>query len=168
MIKRISSFFILFFLCSASPGFCMSVEDVERKVIELFKQSESIPQVRITPAEENRFVIELIFNIGDRWGRDGFVRDLAKVAMTRVFTSGLPVAQGIVKVYCRHTEVIHLAIGMNHVNQISWSHSSSPSEFFDTLRSCVHWGKKPQERTYFIETKQVIKPSPAISFPPNS
>ena len=146
----------------------MSAEDVERKVIELFERSESIPQVRITPAEENRFVIEVVFSIGDRWGRDGFVRDLAKVAMTRVFRSNLPVAQGIVKVYYAHTEVMHLAIGMNHAKQISWADSSSPSEFFDTLRSCVNWGKKPEDRTYFIEPKQIIKPSPVISFPPNS
>jgi len=146
----------------------MSAEDVERKVIELFERSESIPQVRITPAEEDRFVIELMFSIGDRWGRDGFVRDLAKVAMTRVFKADLPVAQGIVKVYCAHMEVIHLAIGMNHAKQISWADSSSPSEFFDTLRSCVHWGKKPEDRTYFIEPRQVIRPSPVISFPPNS
>jgi hypothetical protein len=146
----------------------MSVEDVERKVTELFKQSESIPQVRITPADEDRFIIELMFSIGDRWGRDGFVRDLAKAAMTRVFRSNLPIAQGIVKIYCRHTEVIHLAIGMNHVKQISWGDSSSSSEFFDTLRSCVHWGKKPEDRTYFIEPRQIITPSPVISFPPNS
>ncbi len=170
MIKRVkfSSFLILFFLCSASSGFCMSAEDIERKVIELFERSESIPQVKITPAEENRFVIELVFSIGDRWGRDGFARDLAKVAMTRVFRSNLPVAQGIIKVYCAHTEVIHLAIGMNHAKQISWADSSSPSEFFDTLRSCVHWGKKPEDRTYFIEPRHVIRPSPVISFPPNS
>jgi hypothetical protein len=146
----------------------MSAEDVERRVIELFERSESIPQIKVTPAEEDRFVIELMFSIGDRWGRDGFVRDLAKVAMTRVFKADLPVAQGIVKVYCAHMEVIHLAIGMNHAKQISWADSSSPSEFFDTLRSCVDWGKKPEDRTYFIEPKQIIKPSPVISFPPNS
>jgi hypothetical protein len=141
---------------------------VESRVIKLFGQSESIPQVRVTPAQEQRFVIELIFSIGDRWGRDGFVRDLAKAAMTKVFRSNLPVAQGIVKVYCRQTEVIHVAVGMNHAKQITWTDSSSPSEFFDTLRSCVHWGKKPEDRTYFIEPRQIITPSPVISFPANS
>jgi hypothetical protein len=144
------------------------MDDVEKKVIKLFERSELIPQVRITPAQEDRFIIELIFSIGDRWGRDGFVRDLAKVAMTRVFRSDLPVAQGIVKVYCTHMEVIHLAIGINHAKQISWADSSSTSEFFDTLRSCVHWGKKPEDRTYLVEPRQVIRPSPVISFPPNS
>jgi len=146
----------------------MPAADVEREVVRLFEQSESIPQVRITPVERNRFVIELTFNIGDRWGRDGFVRDLAKAAITRVFKSKLPLAQGIIKVYCTHTEAIHLAIGMNQAKQIRWDDDSSPSEFFDMLRSCVRWGKGPEDRTYFIEHRQIIKPSPIVSLPPDS
>lgn len=146
----------------------MSPNDVEREVIRLFEQSEFIPQVRITPAEKDRFVIELTFNIGDRWGRDIFVRDLAKAALTRVFKSNLPLAQGIVKVYCTHMEAIHLAIGVNQAKQISWEDSSSPSEFFDMLRSCVHWGKNPEDRTYFIEHRQIMKPSPIVLSPPDS
>ena len=146
----------------------MSAEDAERQVIKLFEQSESIPQVRITPVERNRFVIELTFNIGDRWGRDVFVRDLAKAAITRVFKSNLPLAQGIIKVYCTHMEVIHLAIGMNQANQISWEEDCSPSEFFDRLQSCGRWGKRPEDRTYFIEHRQIIKPCPIVSLPPDS
>jgi hypothetical protein len=161
-------FFVFFFLCSASAGFSMSVEDAERQVIRLFERSELIPQVKITPVERNRFVIELSFSIGDRWGRDGFVRDLAKAAITKVFKSNLPLAQGIIKVYCTHMEVIHLAIGMNQANQISWEEARSPSEFFDRLRSCGRWGKKPEDRTYFIERRQIIKPSPVVSPPPDS
>ena len=159
-------FLVFFLLSSASAAFSMSAEDVEREVTKLFKQSELIPQVRITSAEKDRFVIELTFSIGDRWGRDQFVRDLAKTAMTRVFRSNLPVAQGIVKVYCTHTEAIHLAIGMNQAKQISWEDSSSLSEFFDTLRSCVQLGKGPEDRTYFMEHRQIIKPSPVVSLPP--
>jgi len=161
-------FFGIFLLCLASPAFSMSAEDMEREVIKLFDKSELIPQVRITPAEKDRFVIEMIFNIGDRWGRAVFVRDLAKAAITRVFRSNLPIAQGIAKVYCTHTEAIHLAIGMNQAKQISWEDSSSPSEFFDTLRSCVHLGKSPEDRTYFIEHRQIIKPSPVVPLPPDS
>lgn len=146
----------------------MSAEDAEKKVVKLFDQSELIPQVRITPAERDRLVIELTFTIGDRWGRDVFVRNLAKAAMVRVFKSNLPLAQGIVKVYCTHTEVIHLAIGVNQAKQISWEDSASPSEFFDRLRSCVRWGKRPEDRTYFIEHTRIIKPSPVVSLPPNS
>ena len=161
--------FLIFFLFSSAPAaFSMSTKDVERKVIKFFDQSELIPQVRITPADEDRFVIEMIFNIGDRWGRDIFVRDLAKAAMARVFKSNLPLAQGIVKVYCTHTEVIHLAIGVNQAKQISWEDSASPSEFFDRLRSCVRWGKRPEDRTYFIEHRQIIKPSPIVSPPLHS
>ncbi len=161
-------FLLSFFLSSASAGFSMSAEDAEKKVVKLFDQSELIPQVRITPAERDRLVIELTFTIGDRWGRDVFVRNLAKAAMVRVFKSNLPLAQGIVKVYCTHTEVIHLAIGVNQAKQISWEDSASPSEFFDRLRSCVRWGKKPEDRTYFIEHTRIIKPSPVVSLPPNS
>jgi hypothetical protein len=161
-------FSVCFLLCSPSPTLSMSVGDVEREVIKLFGQSELIPRVSITPAEENRFVIELTFNIGDRWGRDGFVRDLAKTAITKVFRSNLPLAQGIVKVYCTRIEAFHLAIGMNHAKQISWEESSSPSEFFDKLRSCAHWGRRPEDRTYFIEHRQIIKPSPIVSLPPGS
>jgi hypothetical protein len=146
----------------------MSAEDVERGVIKLFDQSELIPQVRITPVERDRFIVELTFSIGDRWGRDGFVRDLAKAAITSVFKSNLPVAQGIVKVYCTRTEVIHLAIGMNQAKQIGWEDSSSPSKFFDSLRSCVQLGKRPEDRTYFIEHKQIMKPSPIVLSPPDS
>ena len=145
----------------------MSAEDAVRQVIKLFEQSESIPQVRITPVERNRFVIELTFNIGDRWGRDAFVRDLARAAITRIFKSNLPLAQGIIKVYCTHREVIHLAIGMNQANQISWEEDCSPSEFFDRLQSCGCWGKRPEDRTYFIEHRQIIKPSPVVLFPPD-
>lgn len=146
----------------------MSAEDAEKKVVKLFDQSELIPQVRITPAERDRLVIELTFTIGDRWGRDVFVRNLAKAAMVRVFKSNLPLAQGIVKVYCTHTEVIHLAIGVNQAKQISWEDTASPSEFFDRLRSCVRWGKRPEDRTDFIEHTRIIKPSPVVSLPPNS
>jgi len=146
----------------------MSAEDVEKEVIKLFEQAELIQQVRISPTDEDRFVIELIFNIGDRWGRDTFVRDLAKAAMARVFRSNLPIAQGIVKVYCTHTEAIHLAIGMNQAKQISWEDGSSPSEFFNRLRSCVQLGKRPEDRTYLIEHRQIIKPSPIVSLPPDS
>ncbi len=89
-------FLVFLPLRSASGAFSMSAEDAEREVVKLFEQSELIPQVRITLAEEGRFVIELIFNIGDRWGRDIFVRDLARAAMGRVFKSDLPIAQGIV------------------------------------------------------------------------
>ncbi len=161
-------FFPSLFLCSASTAFSMSVGDVEREVLKLFDKSESIPRVSITPVEENRFVIELTFSIGDRWGRDGFVRNLAKAAITRVFRSNLPLAQGIVKVYCTRIEAVHLAIGMNQAKQISWEESSNPSEFFDKLRSCAHWGKRPEDRTYFIEHRQLIKPSPVISLPSDS
>lgn len=161
-------FLLSFFLSSASAGFSMSAEDAEKKVVKLFDQSELIPQVRITPAERDRLVIELTFTIGDRWGRDVFVRNLAKAAMVRVFKSNLPLAQGIVKVYCTHTEVIHLAIGVNQAKQISWEDTASPSEFFDRLRSCVRWGKRPEDRTYFIEHTRIIKPSPVVSLPPNS
>ena len=161
-------FLVFFLLSSASAAFSMSAEDAEREVIKLFDQSELIPQVRITPAEKDRFVIELTFSIGDRWGRDGFVRNLAKVAIARVFNSKLPLAQGIVKVYCPQMEVIHLAIGINQAKQISWEDSSTPSEFFDRLRSCVRWGKTPEDRTYFIEHRQIIKPSPIVSLPPDS
>jgi len=161
-------FFVPFLLCSTSTCFSMSAEDAERQVIKLFEQSESIPQVRITPVERNRFVIELTFNIGDRWGRDVFVRDLAKAAITRVFKSNLPLAQGIIKVYCTHMEVIHLAIGMNQANQISWEEDCSSSEFFDRLQSCGRWGKRPEDRTYFMEHRQIIKPSPVVSLPPDS
>jgi len=146
----------------------MSAEDVEKEVIKLFDQAELIQQVRISPADEDRFVIELIFNIGDRWGRDIFVRDLARATMARIFRSNLPIAQGIVKVYCTHTEAIHLAIGMNQAKQISWEDSSTPSEFFNRLRSCVQLGKRPEDRTYFIEHRQIIKPSPIVSLPPDS
>jgi hypothetical protein len=172
MVRMKKTFFLFFLvsflLCSASAGFSMSAEDAERQVIRLFERSESIPQVKITPVERNRFVIELSFSIGDRWGRDGFVRDLAKTAITKVFKSNLPLAQGIVKVYCTHMEVIHLAIGMNQANQINWEEGRSPFEFFERLRSCGRWGKRPEDRTYFIEHKQIIKPSPVVSFPPDA
>ncbi len=169
MKKTLYLFFLVFFLlCSASAGFSMSAEDAERHVTRLFERSELIPQVKITPVERNRFVIELTFSIGDRWGRDGFVRDLAKAAITRVFKSNLPLAQGIIRVYCTHMEVIHLAIGVNQAHQISWEEGRSPSEFFDRLRSCGRWGKKPEDRTYIIEYKQIIKPSPVVSFPPDA
>jgi hypothetical protein len=88
--------------------------------------------------------------------------------MAKIFRSDLPIAQGIVKVYCTHTEAIHLAIGMNQAKQISWEDSSSPSEFFNMLRSCVQLGKRPEDRTYFIEHRQIIKPSPIVSLPPDS
>jgi hypothetical protein len=146
----------------------MSAEDAKRQVIRLFERSESVPQVRITPVEGNRFIIELTFSVGDRWGRDGFVRDLAKAAITRVFKSNLPVAQGIVKIFCTRVEVIHLAIGMNQANQMSWEEDCNPSEFFDRLRSCGRWGEGPEDRTYCIEHKQIIKPTPIVSLPPNS
>lgn len=161
-------FFVPFLLCSASECFSMSAEDAERQVIRLFERSESVPQVKITPAERNRFIIEVTFSIGDRWGRDGFVRDLAKAAITTVFKSNLPLAQGIVKIYCTRVEVIHLAIGTNQANQISWEEGRNASEFFDRLRSCSRWGKRPEDRTYFIEHKQIIKLSPVVSLPPNS
>ena len=161
-------FLIFFLFSSASATFSMPAADVEREVVRLFEQSESIPQVRITPVEKDRFIIELTFNIGDRWGRDVFVRDLAKAAMVRVFKSNLPLAQGIIKVYCSHMEAIHLAIGMNQAKQISWEDGCSSSEFFDRLRSCVRWGKRPEDRTYFIEHRQIIRPSPVVLFPPDS
>ena len=172
-INNISSvlvfLFLVFFLFpSASATFSMPAADVEKEVVRLFEQSELVPQVRITPVEKDRFIIELIFNIGDRWGRDIFVRDLARAAMARVFKSNLPLAQGIVKVYCPHMEVIHLAIGINQANQISWEDARSPSEFFERLQSCGRWGKSPEDRTYFIEHKQIIKPSPVVSFPPDA
>ncbi len=160
--------FLPFILCSASAGFSMPAEDAQREVIKLFQQSEFIPQVRITPAGKDRFVVELSFNIGDRWGRDGFVRDLAKAAMVKVYKSNLPVAQGIVKVYWSYIEAIHLAIGVNQAEQMNWEDSPTPSEFFDRLRSCARWGKRPEDRTYFIEHRQIIKPSPIVSLPPDS
>jgi len=161
-------FIVSFLLFSACPASSLSANDVEREVMRLFERSELIPHVRITPAENDRFVIELIFNIGDRWGRDGFVLALAKAALTSVYTSNLPLAQGIVKIYCAQTEAIHLAIGMNQAKQMSWADNLSPSGFFDMLRSCVHWGKTPEDRTYFIERRHIIKPSPVISLPPGS
>lgn len=170
MIKRIhTSFFLIFFLLyPASMSFSMSTDDVEKKVTKLFEQFESIPQVKVTAAGEDRFVVELTFSIGDRWGREGHVRDLAKMAITIIFKSNLPLAQGIVKVHCTHVEAIHLAIGMNQAKQINWVDSLSPSAFFDTLRSCFHWGKSPEDRTYFIEYRPIIKPSPVVSLPPHS
>jgi len=165
---RISFFLIPLLLLFASTAFSMAADDVEREVIRLFRQSEFIPQIRITPSGKDQFVIELTFNIGDWWGRDEFVRHLAKAAITRVLKSDLPLAQGIVRIYCTHTEIIHLAVGINQIKQMRWKDSDSLSEFFDTLRSRFHWGKKPEDRTYFIERGQIIKPSPAISFPPNS
>jgi len=161
-------FFVFFLLCWASTSLSMSAGDAQRQVIKLFERSESIPQVRITPVERNRLVIELTFSIGDRWGRDQFVRDLAKAAITKVFKSDLPLAQGIVKVYCTRMEVIHLAIGMNQANQMSWGDARSPSEFFERLQSCGRWGKRPEDRTYLIEHRQIIKPSPVVSLPPDS
>jgi hypothetical protein len=161
-------FFVSFLHCSACAGFSMPAGDAKREVIRLFEQSEFIPQVRITPAEKDRFVVDLTFNVGDRWGRDVFVRNLAKAALVKVFKSNLPLAQGIVRVYCTHTEAIHLAIGMNQAKQIRWDDNSSPSEFFDALRSCINWGERPEDRTYFIEYRQIIKPSPVVLFPPDS
>jgi len=167
-ISNVSFFIIPFLFFSVSPLFCMSSTDMERDVLKLFEQSELIPQVRVALTEKDRFVIELTFSIGDRWGRDGFARDLAKAAITKVFKSNLPIAQGIVKVYCTHAEVIHLAIGMNQAKQINWADTLSPSGFFDILQSCFHLGKNPEDRTYFIEHRQIIKPSPIVSYAPDS
>ncbi|OGP71101.1 MAG: hypothetical protein A2W09_08255 [Deltaproteobacteria bacterium RBG_16_50_11] len=170
LINRIhtSFFLIFFFLYPASVSFSMSTDDVEREVFKLFEQFEPIPGVRVTPAEEDRFVIELTFSIGDRWGREGYARDLAKTAITKVFKSNLPLAQGIVKVHCTHIEAIHLALGMNQAKQMSWADNLGPSAFFDALRSCFHWGKSPEDRTYFIEYRPIVKPSPVVSLPPHS
>jgi len=167
-MKVILLFIILSIICLVSPSFVMSSSDMERHVIKLFEQFELIPQVKVTPTERDRFVIELTFSIGDRWGRDGFARDLAKAAITRVFKSSLPIAQGIVKVYCTHVEVIHVAIGMNQAKRINWGDSLSLPDFFDTLRSCSYWGKNPEDRTYLIEHRQIIKPSPIVSYTPDS
>jgi len=155
-------------ILSASTAFSMEADDVEREVTKLFKQSEFIPHVRIIPTEENRFVIELTFDMGDRWGRDEFARHLARAAINEIFRLNLPLAQGIVRIYCTHAEVLHLAIGINQVKEIRWKDSSTPSEFFDMLRSHFRWGKRLEDRTYFIENKQIIKPSPTISIPPDS
>jgi hypothetical protein len=57
---------------------------------------------------------------------------------------------------------------MNQANQISWKEDCSASEFFDRLQSCGHWGKRPEDRTYFIERRQIIKPPPVVSLPPDS
>jgi hypothetical protein len=152
----------------ASTAFSLDADDVEREVTNLFKQSEFIPHVRIIPTEEKRFVIEMTFDLGDRWGRDEFARNLAKAAITEIFRFNLPLAQGIVKIYCTHAEVLHLAIGMNQVKEISWKDGSTPSEFFDMLRSRFRWGKRPEDRTYFIENRQIVKPSPTISILPDS
>jgi hypothetical protein len=167
-MKVILLFIIFFVISLASPSCGMSLGDVERDVIKLFVQSELIPQVKVTPAEKGRFVIEVTFSIGDRWGRDGFARDLARAAITRVFKSSLPVAQGIVRVYCTHVEAIHLAIGMNQAKQIDWTDGLSLSDFFKILRSCSYWGKSPEDRTYFTEHRQIIKPSPTASYTPDS
>lgn len=168
-IKKVkfTSLLIFFLLCTASPSLCMPSEDVEKRVIKLFEQFNSIPQVRITPAVGDRFIIELIFTVGDHWGRDRFARDLARGAMARLFGSDLPLVQGIVKVYCKDLEIVHVAIGINHVKQIGWSDSLSSAEFFDRLRSCVHWGKNPEDRTYLIEIPHVVRPSPIVSSPLN-
>lgn len=169
-----NTFLTLVFLLSSlliflvSMAFSMDADEVEREVTKLFKQSEFIPHVRIIPTEEKRFVIELTFDIGDRWGRDEFARDLAKAAITEIFRFNFPLAQGIVRIYCTHAEVLHLAIGINQVKEISWKDGSTPSEFFDMLRSRFRWGKRPEDRTYFIENNQIVKPSPTILIPPDS
>jgi len=152
----------------ASTAFSLDADEVEREVNKLFKQSEFIPHVRIIPTEEKRFVVELTFDIGDRWGRDEFARHLAKAAITEIFRFNLPLAQGIVRIYCTHAEVLHLAIGINQVKEISWTDGSTPSEFFGMLRSRFRLGKRPEDRTYFIENKQIVKPSPTISISPDS
>jgi hypothetical protein len=152
----------------ASTAFSMDADDVEREVSKFFKQSEFIPHVRIIPTEEKRFVVELTFDIGDRWGRNEFARHLAKAAITEIFGFNLPLAQGIVRIYCTHAEVLHLAIGINQVKEISWKDGSTASEFFGMLRSRFRLGKRPEDRTYFIENKQIIKPSPTISISPDS
>jgi hypothetical protein len=138
---------------------------MEREVVELFKKTDFIPQVRVVPAEEGRFITELVFNMGDRWGRDGFAREIAKGAIECLFKSGLPIAQGVVKVYCHRMEMLHLAISIDQAKQIRWENSSNPSQFFDMLRSYVRWGKRPEDSTYFIEHGRITKPSPVISLP---
>lgn len=150
---------------SITMAFPLSSGNAEKEVAELFKKTELIPDIRIIPADEGRFVAELIFNIGDRWGRNGFAREIAKDAVERLFKSGLPIAQGIVKVYCHRMEILHLAISMNQAKQIRWENSSNPSQFFDMLQSCIHWGKRPEDSTYVIEQGRITKPSPVVAFP---
>ncbi len=87
-----NAFFTLVFLLSsllilvASTAFSLDADDVEREVIKLFKQSEFTPHVRIISTEEKRFVVELTFDIGDRWGRDEFAKNTKRLCFA--FTSG--------------------------------------------------------------------------------
>lgn len=164
---RILILIILFLMGFVSTVFPFSANGIEKRVVQLSTEEEFglVPEVRAIPVEKGRFIVELTFNVGDRWGRDGFARYLAKSAMERLFKSNLPLAQGVVKVYCNRTEVLHLAISVNQAKQIRWENESNPSQFFDILQSHICWGKKPEDCTFFIENGRVVKPSPAVSSP---
>ena len=147
----------------ASSAHSLEVEEVRKRVAQLFSSDEShvAQEIRVAPTENHRFVVELLFNIGNRWGKEGFAKDLAKATLERLFRSDLPVAQGIVRIYANLTEVLHLGIGLNQADKLLWE-NPDPSRFFESLRSSQRLGEKPEDRTYITENKPLVKPSPAI------
>ncbi len=143
------------------------LQSAHQKIQQLLAAEEfgTIRDVSISETENGKLTVTLTVDIGDRWGKESLAKEVAKKTMQKLYQSGLPISQAVVKIFSEDTSLIILALGKNQAEKIHWDEIKTGADFIDHLKSNYSGSisvKEIEERCIVVEHPRTSRPSPFL------
>ena len=156
MVFALSVFFLSLSLASAND---LTSSEIHHTVANLInsKRTVHIQGIGIKADQRGQLNLEIIANIGHRWGEEELAKGYAKEVLKTLFDSDLPVYHVVLKVYGNTEILLTVALGKNQAKNLNWDKEESLNLFFGRMKSKMNYGGNPADYCWVIEnnlTKQ--------------
>ncbi|MFQ6078429.1 MAG: hypothetical protein ACE5NJ_04740 [Thermodesulfobacteriota bacterium] len=125
----------------------------------------TIRNVSISETKDGKLTVSLSVDIGECWGKESLAKEVVKNTMQKLYQSGLPISEAVVKIFSRDTSLIVLALGKNQAEKIRWDEIKTGVDFIDHLKSNYSGSinaKEIEERCIVVEHPRTSRPSPFL------
>lgn len=142
----------------ASGAIVLKDEEIRQKVATLVNSQNRV-HIQAVKIERNRdglLDLEITANLGDCWGKQEFAKEFAKNALKALFSSNLPLSHVILNIFEADKNLMTLALGKNHAENMKWDETESLNAFYTQIRSRMNYKGNPADYCWLIENN----PSP--------
>jgi hypothetical protein len=143
------------------------LESAHQRVQQLLAGEEfgTTRGVSISETKGGKLTVTVTIDIGDSWGKESLAKEVAKKTMQRLYQSGLPISEAVVKVFSGDTSLIVLVLGKNQAEKIHWDEIKTGADFIDHLKSNYSGSisvKEIEDRCIVVEHPRTSRPSPFL------
>jgi len=148
-------------LSSNACGAVVLKDEQIRQTVATLINSQNRVHIQAVKIERNRdglLDLEITTNLGNCWGKKEFAKGYAKEALKALFSSNLPLSHVILNVVEANKNLMTVALGKNHANNMKWDEAESLNAFYEQIKSRMNYKGNPADYCWLIENDPLPGP----------